>query len=385
MSQDKIQLASITLREIKLPLVEPFRTATGTVDARRVILLELTDVDGATSWSECVAEAVPSYTPETVDGAWQALTDWIIPIVLDKCFEHPTDVHAALHSWVPDHPMARASIEMGTWALAAARREESLARFLARSSELGASPRKSVTTGIALGMASNGSSIVNQARIAAAEGYRRIKLKISPSSDLEPIREVCAVLGPNVALSVDANASFSIDDISLLQEIDSMGLSMIEQPLDAKDLEGHAELQRVLQTSICLDESIESDASAERMVRLHSGRIVNMKAGRVGGFTEAIAVHDRCRVAEIPLWCGGMLESGIGRAYNVALASLPNFTLPGDISPSARYWARDIITEPWKMDSEGMVTVPVERPGIGVEIDRDFIDELLARESNFSA
>ncbi|HZJ01408.1 MAG TPA: o-succinylbenzoate synthase [Gemmatimonadaceae bacterium] len=385
MSQDKTQLARITLREIRLPLVEPFRTATGTVEARRVILLELSDADGATAWSECVADAVPSYTPETVDGAWQALTDWIIPLVLDKSFAHPTDVHAALVSWVPDHPMARASVEMGTWALAATRRQESLARFLARSSDLGAPPRKSVATGIALGLTSNGTDMVNQVRLAAAEGYRRIKLKISPQSDLGPIREACAQVGAKAALSVDANGSFSTDDMTVLKEIDAMGLSMIEQPLDAKDFEGHAELQRSLRTPICLDESIESDATAERMVRLHSGRIVNMKAGRVGGFTEAVAIHDRCRLAEIPLWCGGMLESGIGRAYNVALASLPNFTLPGDISPSARYWARDIVTEPWTMDSEGMVMVPVERAGTGVDVDRAFVDELVVRESAFSA
>lgn len=383
--EDRIQLARIKLREVMLPLIEPFRTATGVVDARRIILLELTDVEGATAWSECVAEAVPSYTSETVDGAWQALSDWIIPIVLDNSFSHPTDVHAALVSWVPDHPMARASVEMGTWALAAARREESLARFLARSSDLGAPPRKSVATGIVLGMASTTDGIVNQARIAAAEGYRRIKLKISPRSDPEPIREVYAEVSAKAALSVDANGSFCIDDVSLLQEIDAIGLSMIEQPLAADDMERHAELQRLLNTPICLDESIESDASAERMIRLQSGRIVNMKPGRVGGFTEAVTVHDRCRLAEIPLWCGGMLESGIGRAYNVALSSLPNFTLPGDISPSARYWARDIITEPWTMDSEGMVTVPVERPGIGVEIDSAFVDELLVRESTFSA
>jgi O-succinylbenzoate synthase len=384
-SQDRIQLGRITLREITLPLVEPFRTATGSVDARRVILLELTDVDGVTVWSECVAEAVPSYTPETVDGSWQALTDWIIPIVLDKSFAHPTDVNAALVSWVPDHPMARAAIEMGTWALAAARREESLARFLSRSSHLGAPPRKSVATGIALGMAATGNGIVNQARIAAAEGYRRIKLKISPQSDLESIRDVYDEIGSSVALSVDANGSFSIDDTECLKKIDAIGLSMIEQPLEAADLEGHAELQRLLKTPICLDESIDNDVSAERMVRLHSGKIVNMKAGRVGGLTEAVAIHDRCRLAEIPLWCGGMLETGVGRAYNVALASLPNFTLPGDISPSARYWTRDVVTEPWVMDSDGMVTVPVERPGIGVDVDRGFVDELTVRESTFSA
>jgi O-succinylbenzoate synthase len=387
-SQDRIQLARITLREIRLPLVQPFRTATGSVEARRVILLELSDADRVTVWSECVAEAVPGYALETVDGAWQALTDWIIPLVLDKSFAHPTDVHAALVSWVPDHPMARAAVEMGAWALAATRREESLARFLSRSSHLGAPPRKSVATGIALGMASSNNGIVNEARLAAAEGYRRIKLKVSPRSELETIREACGVIGTRTALSVDANGSFSIGDsnhLSILQELDAIGLSMIEQPLAANDFEGHTELQSAVKTPICLDESIENDASAERMIRLHSGKIVNLKAGRVGGFTEAVAIHDRCRLAEIPLWCGGMLESGVGRAYNVALASLPNFTLPGDISPSARYWARDIVTVPWKMDSEGMVAVPVECAGIGVEIDRAYVDDLLVRESTISA
>jgi len=385
-TQDKIRLTSICLREIELPLIEPFRTATGIVDRRRIILAELREEDGVTAWTECVAEAVPSYTSETVDGAWQALSGWIIPLVLEKTFGHPTDVHAALASWVPDHPMARASIEMGTWALAATRREESLARFLSRSSHLGVSPRKSVATGIAIGMHSDNGKLLDRIEIAISEGYRRIKLKVSPQSEMQTIRDVRSAIGTTTKLSVDANGSFSIDDenhLRFLEKLDSLGLAMIEQPLGEEKFEQHAELQRALRTSICLDESISSDASAEKMVRLQSGRIVNMKPGRVGGFTEAVAIHDRCRLAEIPLWCGGMLESGIGRAYNVALASLPNFTLPGDISPSSRYWVRDVITEPWQMDSDGMVTVPVERSGIGVEVDRDFVDQILVREATF--
>lgn len=383
-----MHLTSVTLREVTLPLIEPFRTATGVVDRRRIILVELREQDGSTAWSECVAEAVPSYTSETVDGAWQALSDWIIPLVLDKTFDHPTDVHAALVSWVPDNPMARASVEMGTWALAATRKEESLARFLSRSSHLGAAPRKAVATGIALGMPSSGNGLMDQVQRAVTDGYRRIKLKVSPRSDLDVIRTVCGEIGTRTALSVDANASFSADDedhLTFLESLDTLGLSMIEQPLGADDFEQHAQLQRSLRTPICLDESISSDSSVETMVRLNSGKIVNMKPGRVGGFTEAVAIHDRCRLAEIPLWCGGMLESGIGRAYNVALASLPNFTLPGDISPSARYWVRDLITEPWTMDSEGMVTVPVERSGIGVDVDRDFVDQIVVRETTFNS
>ena len=172
--------------------------------------------------------------------------------------------------------------------------------------------------------------------------------------------------------------------MAILEEMDSLGLSMIEQPLPANAFEQHAELQTRLGTPICLDESIATDADAELMIRLRSGRIVNMKPGRVGGLTEAVGIHDRCRLAEIPMWCGGMLESGIGRAYNVALASLPNFTLPGDISPSSRYWERDVITEPWTMDSNGMVCVPLDRPGIGVEPDCDFIDSMVTRQANFS-
>jgi O-succinylbenzoate synthase len=376
------------LREIHLPLVEPFRTATGTADSRRIILVEMEDTDGVSVWSECVAGAVPSYTAETVDGAWIALADLLIPLVLGKSFSHPADVHSALWSWLPDQPMARASIEMAIWGLAALRRDEPLARFLGRISERGAPPRKSVATGIAIGMENGADALLEKIRLAVSEGYRRIKLKVSPDSDVSILSAARTEVGTDAALSVDANSSFNLEnrtDMARLEEIDSLGLSMIEQPLGANAFEQHAELQRRIRTPICLDESIMNDSDAELMIRVRSARIVNMKPGRVGGLTEAVAIHDRCRLAEIPLWCGGMLESGIGRAYNVALASLPNFTLPGDISPSARYWERDVIEIPWEMDADGMVHVPLERPGIGVDADRHFIDGLVERESKFSA
>lgn len=386
MHEDRTRLAGVTLREIRLPLVTPFRTATGTVDTRRIILVEMCDRDGVTAWSECVADAVPQYTPETLDSAWHILADVMMPLMLGKEFSHPTDVHAALWSWIPDNPMARAAIEMGTWALAAERRSESLARFLGRNSERGATPRKAVATGIALGMESSREAQTERVREAVSMGYRRIKLKATPQTDLDMLRDVNAELAGKVDMSVDLNGSCSLDrDREFLCELDKLHLSMIEQPLDAAELEQHGELQSQLATPICLDESIVSDASAEKMIRLRSARIVNMKPGRVGGFTEALAIHDRCRMASVAMWCGGMLESGIGRGYNVALASLPNFTLPGDLSPSARYWSQDVTTEPWEMSADGMVAVPLDRSGIGVDVDVDFVDGITVRQEKFTA
>jgi O-succinylbenzoate synthase len=308
--EDRTRLAGVTLREIELPLVTPFRTATGTVDTRHIILVEMCDKDGTAAWSECVADAVPQYTSETVESAWHVLADVMMPLMFGKEFPHPTDVHAALWSWVPDSPMARAAMEMGTWALAAERRGESLARFLGRNSERGALPRKAVATGIALGIESTAEAQIDRVREAIASGYRRIKLKATPRSDVEILRRVCAEVGGKVDVSVDLNGSCSLErDKEFLCELDALHLSMIEQPLPAAELEQHAELQSQLATSICLDESIVSDASTEKMIRLGSARIVNMKPGRVGGFTEALAILDGCRMESIPMWCGGMLES----------------------------------------------------------------------------
>ncbi|MDO8501950.1 MAG: o-succinylbenzoate synthase [Gemmatimonadaceae bacterium] len=387
-----IRLARITLREIRLPLVEPFQTSTGVVEERRILLLELADADGSETWSECVAETLPTYSPETVDTCWLALSEWIVPIVLGEPFSASNLVHATLERRIRGHRMARATVEMGVWALAASRRGLSLAALLVSESDiarqLGAGPRPFVETGIALGMQPSPEALAERSLAAHAAGYRRIKVKIAPGRDVPYVRAARDALGPGVSLTVDANCSYTLDDadhIRVLETLDTLGLTMIEQPLAHDDLLRHAELQRRLSTPICLDESISSDANTEEMLALGSARMVNLKPGRVGGFQQALAIHDRCARAGIPVWCGGMLECGIGRAYNVALASLPNFTEPGDLSPSSRYWARDVVMQPWTMDAEGRVRVPLERAGLGVDVDEALVDDLTVRRANFRA
>lgn len=387
-----IRLDRVSLREIRLPLVEPFETSAGTVGERRILLLELADADGSETWSECVAEALPTYSPDTVDTCWLALSDWIIPIALGQQFDVPGDVHAALARHVRGHRMARAAVEMGIWALSASKRGMSLAALLANESEFaceaGAGPRPFVETGIALGMLPNPEALVTRASLAAADGYRRVKLKIAPGSDVHFARAVHDAIGSTVSITVDANGAYSLENADhrrALEELDKIGLTMIEQPLAHDDLVYHAELQQLLSTPLCLDESIWSDARTEEMLALGSARVVNLKPGRVGGFHEALAIHDRCARARVAVWCGGMLETGIGRGYNVALASLPNFTIPGDLSPSMRYWSRDVIKQPWTMDAKGRVEVPLDRAGPGFEADTDFVDDITVRRQTFTA
>ncbi len=374
-----ITLDRITLREIHLPLVEPFRAAHGTVSARRILLLELEDRDGTRVWSECVAESVAGYSPETVDTCWVAISESIAPRVLGKLFASPGDADVVDREYAGKHHMARAAVEMGMWAIRAMQLGKPLAALLARD----AAPRSHVDTGIALGMHSSPGELAMRVNPAAREGYRRIKLKIEPGRDVAYVRAAREALGESeVSLTVDANCTYSVADrahVRALEELDTVGLGMIEQPLGAHAFEEHAELQRRLRTAICLDESITQTADVDLAISLGSARIINLKPGRVGGFAEALSIHDRCATSGIPVWCGGMLESGIGRAYNVALASLPNFTLPGDLSPSARYWARDLVTPAWTMDARGRVRVPLDRPGIGVDIDEGFIDQLTVR------
>ena len=387
-----IRIERIALREIRLPLVEPFRTVSGVVAERRILLLELTDGDGATAWSECVAEALPSYSPDTVDTCWYAISEWFGPRVLGRTFASPTEVDPVLARDVRGHRMARAAVEMGAWALAATRHERSLAAQLVEASAIardgGSTPRPHVETGIALGMAASPEVLVERSREALAAGYARIKLKIELGRDVAFVGAVRAALGPGVALSADANGSYTLDDnvhVRALEALDAFGLTMIEQPLAAGDLLRHAALQRRLTTRLCLDESIGDIRDTEDMLALGSGRVVNLKPGRVGGLREAVAIHDLCARAGVPVWCGGMLECGIGRAYNVALASLPGFTEPGDLSPSARYWMRDVVSPEWTMDERGRVRVPLDRPGLGVDVDTGRVDDLTVRSATIRA
>lgn len=372
-----LRIERIRLREIRLPLREPFRISSGEVLERRIVLMELEDADGTRAWSECVAGEHPNYSPETVETAWLAVEQWLATRVLGAEVSGAASVHEHLGSGVRGHRMAKAAVEMGCWVLESERAGIALARLLGGT-------RDRVEAGISIGIQPSPAALVDRAVAAFDAGYRRIKLKIAPGADIEYVRAVRSALGPRVPLTVDANNAYDLADADRLAELDVFGLAMIEQPLDADDLVRHAALQRRLRTAICLDESITSVRRAEDMIELGAGRIVNIKPGRVGGFAESKAIHDLCLSHAIPVWCGGMLESGIGRGCNVALASLPGFTMPGDLSPSRRYWERDIVTPEWTM-GDGLVRVPFDRPGLGVEVDIDRVDDLTFRSLELRA
>lgn len=367
-----IRLRSVTLREIRLQLREPFIISSGEQNVRRILLLELEDADGDISWSECVAGEYPNYSPETIDTAWHALTEWLVPSLMGEIEIEPEQASLLLSERVRGHEMAKAAVEMGIWALKSKKIERSLA-------ELIGGVRADVPVGVSLGIQPTPAALVAKVGDCVREGYRKIKVKIRPGADFRYIEAIREEFSDGPPLAVDANSAYRPSDLAVLKRFDAFKLLMIEQPLQHDDLLRHADLQQELATPICLDESIWSAERAEDMIRLRAAQIVNIKPGRVGGFTSARAIHDLCAAKNIPVWCGGMLESGIGRAYNVALASLPNFTFPGDLSPSRRYWERDIVRPEWTMTRTGEVAVPRERPGIGVDIDRDYIDDLTHR------
>ncbi len=365
-------LVRITLREIRLPLREAFRISSGQTTRRRILILELEDIDGVVAWAECTAAERPNYSSETIDTAWLAIARWVAPRILGRPIAEPADVTSILERDFRGHKMAKAAVEMGIWAHAAERAGVSLASLLGGT-------RDKIATGISLGIQPDPTALAKRASAALAEGYRRVKCKIEPGADVDYIAAAREALGPDAPLMADANSAYRLEDGDRLARLDEFGLMMIEQPLASDDLVRHAELQKRLRTPICLDESITSVDRAEDMLVLGSGKIINIKAARVGGLGPARAIHDLCAARDVPVWCGGMLETGIGRAYNVALASLPNFVIPGDVSPSARYWERDIVIPEWTME-DGMVTVPRGQPGLGISVDRDRLADLTVRE-----
>lgn len=372
-----VDLHSVTLREIRLALREPFVTSTGVIRDRRILLLEVQSGDGYTAWSECAAQDTPAYAPETVDTAWTSIRDWLIPALRSAGGSREDRLATVLDRRVSGHGMAKASLEMAAWNLEAQRNDVPLAELLG-------GVRRRVPAGIAVGLQENTTRLAERVLEAVEAGYRKVKLKIEPGSDREVVAAAREVAGDGVELAVDANEAYGRGDMGLLRSLDGFRLSMIEQPLAREDLVGHARLQEQLTTPICLDESITSRGSVETMIRLGSGRIVNVKPGRVGGLAASVAIHDLCGEHGVPAWVGGMLETGIGRAYNVALASLPYFVLPGDISPSSRYWVRDVVHPEWTMSTDGYVDVPFDRPGLGVEVDEDRIDALTVRSERLT-
>ncbi len=367
-----MRIEKIVLREIRLPLKEPFRISSGITQTRRICLLEMTSADGASEWSECVAGEEPNYSYETIDTAWLAIREWVAPRILGKDIKRPEDVFPILEADFRGHTMAKAAVEMGFWAVAARTAGVSLAKLLG-------GVRTEIEVGISIGIQQNPQMLAEKVKKSLDRGYRKIKMKIEPGKDVEFIRYVRDSVPTATHLMVDANNAYGVADFETLQKLDEFNLLMIEQPLACDDLLRHARLQKMLRTPLCLDESITSVERAQDMIDLGSGRIVNIKPGRVGGFAPSIAIHNLCAENGIPVWCGGMLESGVGRAYNVALASLPNFIFPGDISPSERYWHQDVVIPEWTMSNDGRMRVPFDQPGIGVEVDVNRVEDLSVR------
>lgn len=346
-----MRIEGFELRRIALPLVSPFRTSFGTQSARDVLLVKVV-TDGAEGWGECVSPVAPVYSPEYTEGAADVLRRFLIPAVSGV---RDANAVAALTHAFKGHPMAKAALEAAV--LDAELRAEG--RSLAR--ELG-SVRGRVPCGVSVGIMDSIPELLDVVGGFLAEGYVRIKLKIEPGWDVDAVRAVREAYGDDVLLQVDANTAYTLGDARHLAKLDDFDLLLIEQPLAEEDILGHADLAGVLKTPICLDESITSAQTAAAAIRLGATSVINIKAGRVGGYLEARRIHDVASAAGIPVWCGGMLETGIGRAANVALAALPGFTLPGDVSASSRFYETDI-TEPFVMDA-GYLDVP-QSPGIG--------------------
>jgi O-succinylbenzoate synthase len=349
------RVRAVELRLVALPLRRPFRTSFGT-ETEKTCILASVETDGAVGWGECVAGSEPDFSEEFNEAAWLVLRDFLAPALFAAGDVDPEGVEAAF-SGVRGHPMAKATLVDAFLDAWLRERGRSLASYLGAE-------RDRVPCGVSVGIAPTTEDLLAQVAGYLAEGYRRIKLKIAPGLDLERVAAVRAAY-PDVPLSVDANAAYRLADVETLRALDAYDLLMIEQPLHHEDLLEHAELQRRVRTPICLDESIRSAAHARAALELGSCRIVNIKQGRVGGVLEARRVHDLCRERGVPVWCGGMLETGVGRAVNLALAAMPGFTLPGDTSASSRYFPEDL-TEPHVLAPDGTMAVP-RGPGIGVE------------------
>jgi O-succinylbenzoate synthase len=368
-----MKVTGFELIEVVLPLREPFVTAAGSRRDRRVLLLEADGEEGVHGWGECVAGEDPHYSYETTDTAWLILTQHVLPRLIGREILEPQEITKLLEP-VRGHPMAKAAAEMALWDLQARELGVPLWEMLGGSGE-------PVAAGVVIGILPDVDAVLRTVERHVASGYTRVKLKVgSASNDVVQVRAVREQF-PELSLMVDCGAAYTLADLPLLRELDAVGLTMIEQPLGHEDLIEHATLQRELTTAICLDESIRSEGDARLAVQIGACRIINVKPGRVGGLGPARAIHDFCRGRGVPVWCGGMLETGIGRAHNISLATLPGFTLPGDLSESRRYWDRDIVDPEIVLD-RGRVSLPAGT-GICVEPDRERISRAAVRSRAF--
>jgi len=368
-----VKIDRLELRLLKLPLVHFFETSFGRIHDKHFILVRL-DGGGLSGYGECVAEQDPYYSSETNDTAWHIIESFVAPRVLGVEFAHPRDVFPALKA-IRGHNMAKAAVEMAAWDLHARQAGVPLARVLGGT-------RDRIASGVSIGIQDSLADLGANVERELAAGYQRIKIKIKPGWDLDAVETVRARVGA-VPLMVDANAAYTRDDADHLAKLDRYDLMMIEQPLDYDDVGDHAVLQRRLKTPVCLDESIKTVNVAREAIAAGACRIINIKPGRVGGFAESIRLHDLCASQGVPVWHGGMLESGIGRAANIHLAALPNFSLPGDIAASKRYFDPDLIDPPIEVAANGTIAVP-DGPGLGVMIRQDRIDRATLKHTSLT-
>lgn len=368
-------IESIELREIRLPLVHFFETSFGRTTERRIVLARLIDSDGAEGWGECTCGEGPFYSDEWTDTAWATLHDFLAPMVLGKKFATAAHAFAAMRP-VRGHRMAKATLENACWDLEARKLGVPLWRHLGGS-------RKEVACGVSIGIQNTPEILLEKIRKEVDAGYQRIKIKIKPGWDLKIVERVRKEF-PEIRLMGDANSAYTLADVALFQELDRFNLMMFEQPLAHNDIFDHAQLQPQIKTPICLDESIRSADTAVHAIELGSCKIINIKLGRVGGHSEAKRLEQVARERNIAVWCGGMLESGVGRAHNIAMSTLAGFTLPGDVSASARYWEQDIIEPAVTVSPHGTITPP-EAPGIGISVNLPRLDALTVRRQTIKS
>jgi O-succinylbenzoate synthase len=368
-------ISSIELREIRLPLIHFFETSFGRTTERRIILARVIDNDGAEGWGECTAGEGPFYSEEWTESAWATLKDFLAPMVVGREVEAAAGTNDLMKK-VRGHRMAKAAIETACWDLESKRAGLPLSKYLGGS-------REEIPCGVSIGIQDSPELLLEKIDKELAAGYQRIKIKIKPGWDLTVLRKVRARY-PEILLMGDANSAYTLNDVELFRALDEFNLMMIEQPLAHDDIFDHAELQKQIKTPICLDESVHTAEDARHAIALRACRIINVKLGRVGGHSEAKRVESVCRQAEVPVWCGGMLESGIGRAHNIAMATLAGFTLPGDVSASSRYWQEDIIEPPVTVTSRGTINAPTG-PGIGFEVNQSRVDRLTVRSERITS
>ncbi len=367
-----MKIEKIELRHIKMELVSPFTTSMGTEYDEEHIIVRV-DSEGLTGWGECVAEGTPFYSYETVTTAWHILQDFLIPSILGKNIIGVDDAITS-NQKVRGHQMAKAGLEAALWDLFAKSKNISLSQMIGGT-------KNKIDVGVSIGIQSSVSNLMKKIEGYLLEGYKRVKIKISPGNDLQFIKAVRKEF-PDILFQVDANSAYELKHTDLFRQMDDYNLLLIEQPLGYDDIYDHSKLQKELRTPICLDESIHSLDNTRAAIELDSCRVINIKPGRVGGFTESKFIHDYCASKNIPVWCGGMLESGIGRAGNVALASLPNFKLPGDISASKRYYKEDIVEPEFMVNADGTIDVPTKL-GIGVEVNMKMLEKVTVRKKKY--